>query len=100
MGPLLALVVAATPLPWDGQSPVEVSVGATVSLEAPRALRFVSVGGGDVVDVAVSRDLRTVQLKGLRRGTRTVTAHFQDRSRALLQLTVVSHPVGRAGRRR
>jgi hypothetical protein len=97
---LLALVVAATPVAWDGRSPIEVRVGDTVSLEVPRTLRFVSVGGGDVVDVGVSRDLRTVQLRGLRRGTRTVVAHFQDRTRAPLQLSVVPHPVARSGRRR
>lgn len=100
MVPLIAVVFASAPATWDGRSPVELGVGATVSLEAPRLLRFVSVGGGDVVDVGVSRDLRTVQLRGLRRGTCTVTAYFQDRTRAPLQLTVVSHPVARSGRRR
>ncbi|MBL8918961.1 MAG: pilus assembly protein N-terminal domain-containing protein [Myxococcaceae bacterium] len=97
MAPLLALVIASTPLRWDGRSPVEVGVGTSVSLEVPRALRFVSVGGGDVVEVAVSRDLRTVQLRGLRRGSRTVVAHFQDRTRAQLELKVVGP--ARSGRR-
>lgn len=63
---LLSLVVTAAPLAWDGRSPVELDVGATMTLALPRAVRFVSIGGGDVVDVGVSRDLCTVQLKGLR----------------------------------
>jgi hypothetical protein len=88
---LLALALHASPT-WDGRSPVQVTVGDSVTLEVPQ-VRFVSVGGGDVVDVTVSRQLTQIHLRGLRRGTRTVMAHFKDGRRAPLQLSVV--PRGR-----
>ena len=88
MTALLALVLHAAPPIWDGRSPVEVRVGDTVTLAVPRSLRFVSVGGGDVVEVGVSRDLRVIHVRGLRRGNRTLMAHFQDRTRLPLDLKV------------
>lgn len=97
---MLSLVVTAAPMTWDGRSAIEVSVGDSVTIEFPRLVRFVSVGAGDVLDLGVSRDLRSMQLRGLRRGTRTVTAHFQDRTRAVLELKVVTTNAGRPSRRR
>lgn len=85
---LLALVLASPTLEWDGQSPIDVPVGDAVEVALPKTVRFVSVGAGDVVDLGVSRDLRTLHLKGLRRGTRTIVAHFKDRTRARLELRV------------
>lgn len=67
MLPLLVTLTLSAATPWDGRSPVQVPVGASVSLEVPARVRFVSVGGGDVVDVTVSRDLRRIELRGLRR---------------------------------
>ncbi len=89
MLPLLVTLTLSAATPWDGRSPVQVPVGASVSLEVPARVRFVSVGGGDVVDVTVSRDLRRIELRGLRRGTRTVTAHFADGRRLPLELAVI-----------
>ena len=97
---MLSLVVSAAPMAWDGRSPIEVPVGDSVTIEFPRLVRFVSVGAGDVLDLGVSRDLRSMQLRGLRRGNRTVTAHFQDRTRAVLELKVVTTNAGRPSRRR
>lgn len=97
---LVALVLTAAPMTWDGRSPIEVPVGDSVTVELPRLIRFVSVGAGDVLELGVSRDLKSMQLKGLRRGNRTVTAHFQDRTRAVLELKVVTTPAGRSARRR
>jgi Flp pilus assembly secretin CpaC len=97
---MVSLVVTAAPMTWDGRSPIEVSVGDSVTVELPRLVRFVSVGAGDVLDLGVSRDLRSVHLRGLRRGTRTVTAHFQDRTRAVLEIKVLTTNAGRPARRR
>ena len=91
------LAVALGAVPWDGRSPIELQVGEALHLDAPRPVRFVSVGASDVVELAVSRDLRTVQLKGVRRGVRTVVVHFQDRSRSTLELRV-STPTATARR--
>lgn len=88
MSPLvLAIALNAAPA-WDGRSPVQIPVGDSVTLEVP-LMRFVSVGGGDVVDVTVSRELNRIQVRGLRRGTRTVMAYFKDGRRAPLELSVV-----------
>jgi len=92
---LVSLFVTAAPISWDGHSPIELAVGQSVTVALPRSVRFVSTGAGDVIELGVSRDLRTVELRGLRRGTRTVVAHFQDRTRAPLELKVVAARQGR-----
>jgi len=97
---ILSLLITAAPVTWDGRSAIEVSVGDSVTVQLPRLVRFVSVGAGDVLELGVSRDLRSMQLRGLRRGNRTVTAHFQDRTRAVLELKVVTTTAGRPARRR
>lgn len=89
MLPLLLSLALHGGASWDGPTSVQVPVGASVSIDTPTPLRFVSVGGGDVVDVTVSRDLKRIQLKGLRKGTRTVTAYFRDGKRVRLELAVV-----------
>jgi hypothetical protein len=87
-------------VPWDGHSPIELSVGEAVLLEAPGPVRFVSVGGSDVVELGVTKDLRSVHVKGLRRGIRSVVVHYQDRTRAVVELRVSASGPARAGRRR
>ncbi|MDX2008733.1 MAG: hypothetical protein SFW67_01000 [Myxococcaceae bacterium] len=87
---MLAACLALTlgSVPWDGRSSIDLQVGEALQLDAPRPVRFVSVGASDVVELGVTKDLRAVQLKGLRRGVRTIVVHFQDRTRATLELRV------------
>jgi hypothetical protein len=93
---LLALSLATAP--WDGASPVSLGVGESRALIAPRPVRYVSIGASDIMELAVTKDLTTVQLRGIRPGARTVVIHYQDRTRVTVELRVDRPPLARRGR--
>jgi hypothetical protein len=92
------LALALTTVPWDGASTVALGVGESRTLVAPRPVRYVSIGAGDIMELGVTKDLSTVQLRGIRPGVRTVVIHYQDRTRATVELRVDRPQLARSGR--
>ncbi len=46
-----------------------------------------SIGASDIMELAVTKDLTTAQLRGIRPGARTVVIHSQDRTRVTVELS-------------